>query len=178
MIDEYTLLFLSLSIITYEELSDLGSTLGTETLRDSGISQTGNILLTLLNNNERQDREVRADDTTTDRLSLAFTGTARTVTRVTLGHQETNTVRQKDTLLHGETLLIVTTRDTENVTLELVTERVTGDLLGHTLIIETTAILYINDQYLPLSRLYYRKQTLTDDVRLQFQSIFDSQWLG
>jgi hypothetical protein len=58
---------------------------------------------------------------------------------VTLGHQETNTVGQKNTLLHGETLLIVTTRDTEDVTLELVTERVTRDLLGHTLIIETTA---------------------------------------
>jgi hypothetical protein len=127
-------------LITYKELSDLGSTLGTETLGDSGISQTGNILLTLLNNDERQDREIRTDDTTTDRLSLALTGTARTVTRVTLGHQETNTVRQKDTLLHGETLLIVTTRDAEDVTLEFITKRIARNFLGHTLIVETTAI--------------------------------------
>jgi hypothetical protein len=93
----------------------------------------------LLNNNKRQDRQVRTDNTTTDRLSLAFTSTARTITRVTLGHQKTNTVRQQNTLLHGETLLIVTTRDTENVTLEFISERIAGDFLGHTLVIETTA---------------------------------------
>ena len=126
--------------MTYEELSNLGSTLRTETLRDSSISQTSNVLFTLLDNNERQDREVRTDDTTTDGLSLTFTSTARTVTRVTLGHQKLDTVGQENTLLHGETLLVVTTSDTENVTLEFVTEEITGNFLGHTLIVEATAI--------------------------------------
>jgi hypothetical protein len=129
--------------VTYEELSDLGGTLGTKTLRDSSIGQAGNILFTLLDNDKRENREVRTDNTTTDRLSLTFTGTTGTVTRVTLGHQKTDTVRQEDTLLHGETLLIVTTRDTENVTLEFVTKRVTRDFLSHTLIIETTANIEI-----------------------------------
>jgi hypothetical protein len=138
-----TVLSLSLSLLfsTYKELADLGGTLGTETLGNSGISQTSNILLTLLDNNEGEDREVGTNDTTTDRLSLALTGTARTVARVALGEQETNTVRQKDTLLHGETLLVVTTRDAEDVTLELITKGVTRYFLGHALVKETTAIL-------------------------------------
>jgi hypothetical protein len=90
---------------------------------------------------------------------------------VTLGHQKTNTVRQENTLLHGETLLIVTTRDTENVTLEFVTERITRDFLGHTLIVETTATREkVNNVKFSICL-----KKLTDDVRLQFQSTFDSQ---
>jgi hypothetical protein len=49
-------------------------------------------------------------------------------------------VRQKNTLLHGETLLVVTTRDTENVSLEFITKGVTRNFLGHALIEETATI--------------------------------------
>ena len=129
---------------TYKESSDLGSTLGTETLGDSGVGQTGDILFTLLDDNKRQHREIRTNDTTTDGLSLAFTSAARTITRVALGHQKTNTVGQEDTLLHGETLLVVTTSDAENVTLEFITKSIAGYFLGHTLIVETTAIEFIS----------------------------------
>jgi hypothetical protein len=55
---------------------------------------------------------------------------------VTLGQQEADTGRKEDTLLHGETLLVVTSGDAEDVTLELVTERVDGDLSGDALVVK------------------------------------------
>ena len=44
----------------------------------------------------------------------------------------------KDTLLHGETLLVVSSTDTENVTLELIAEGVSGHFLGDFLLVEHT----------------------------------------
>jgi hypothetical protein len=122
-----------------EELADLGSTLGTETLGDSNVSQAWDILFTLLDNHQREDSQVRRHNTTTDRLSLAFTSTTRTVARVALGQQQAHTVGQKDTLLHGETLLVVTARNTENVPLKFVTESIARDFLGHALVVKATA---------------------------------------
>lgn len=43
---------------------------------------------------------------------------------------------EKDTLLHRETLLVVSTSDTEDVTLPFVTQRVTWNFLGHFLVVE------------------------------------------
>jgi hypothetical protein len=129
-------------------------------------------LFTLLDNNEGEDREVGTNDTTTDRLSLALTSAARTVARVTLAQQETDTVGQENTLLHGETLFVVTTRDAENVTLELITEGVTRDFLGHTLIEETTAKYSMSVKYTPIYTLIY----LNNTYRRRSSSISMSFW--
>ena len=59
---------------------------------------------------------------------------------MTVGEEETDTVGEEDTLLHGETLLVVSTSDTEDVTLPFVTERVSGDFLCDPLLVEDTAI--------------------------------------
>jgi endonuclease YncB( thermonuclease family) len=57
---------------------------------------------------------------------------------VTLGQQEADTVGEEDTLLHGETLLVVTSGDAENVALELVAEGVARDLSRDALVVEDT----------------------------------------
>jgi hypothetical protein len=54
--------------------------------------------------------------------------------------QDLNTVVGQDTLLHGKAVLINTTGDLEDVTLELVTDSVTGNLLRDTLVIEDTTM--------------------------------------
>jgi hypothetical protein len=41
-------------------------------------------------------------------------------------------------------LLVVTTSDAEDVTLEFITKSIAGYFLGHTLIVETTAIEFIS----------------------------------
>jgi hypothetical protein len=132
-------------LVQVEELADVVGTLGTETLGDSSISQSGNVLLTLLNNNKGDDRQVGGNNATTDGLSLALTSAARAVGGVTLAQEKANTVGKKDTLLHGETLLIVTARDAENVTLELIANGVTGDFSGHTLVHEDTDTTFVFD---------------------------------
>ena len=126
--------------VTYEELANVVGTLGSETLGDGGVSETGEVLLTLLDNGDGEDRHVGTDNATADGLALTLTGAAGAVARVTLGQQEADTGGEEDTLLHGETLLVVTSGDTENVTLELVAERVDGDLSRDALIVKDATV--------------------------------------
>jgi hypothetical protein len=95
------------------------------------ISQTGDIGITLLDDAESKDGKIHGDDAATDGLSLALTSTAGAVARVTLGEEEADTGRVHDTLLHGETLLVVSTSDAEDVALELIADGVTGNLSAH-----------------------------------------------
>ena len=57
---------------------------------------------------------------------------------VSLFQEEPDTAVGEDSLLHGETLLVVSTGDAENVALPLVTQRVSTDLLAHALLVEGT----------------------------------------
>ncbi|KAI3481067.1 hypothetical protein L1887_56641 [Cichorium endivia] len=121
-----------------EELADVVGTLGTKALGDGGVGvgEAGDLVVALLDNNEVEGLDIGADDAATDRLALALTGAAGAVARVTLGEEETHTVGEEDTLLHGETLLVVTTADAEDVALPLVAERVDLDVLRHALLVE------------------------------------------
>lgn len=83
-----------------------------------------------------QGLDIGADDAAADGLPAALTGAAHTVARVALTEEEANTVGQQNTLLHRETLLVVTTTDAEDVAIPLVTERVDLDILGHALVVE------------------------------------------
>jgi len=114
-----------------EEAADLGRTLGAEALGVDNVGQAGDILLSLLDNREGENREIRADDAATDGLALALTGATGAVARVALSEEETDTRRVHDTLLHGETLLVVASGDAEDVALELVTDGVTRNLGAH-----------------------------------------------
>lgn len=114
-----------------EELADLGGTLGAETLGVDDVGETGELLLALLDNGQSEDGEVHGDNAAADGLTLALTGAAGTVAGVTVRKQEADTGRVHDTLLHGETLLVVASSDPEDVSLPLVTEGVGGDLSAH-----------------------------------------------
>jgi hypothetical protein len=128
-----------------EELTDLGSTLRTETTGNGNVSKTGKGIFTLLGNDDGEDSEVSTDDTTTDGFALTFTSTTGTITGVTLGEEQTNTVVQEDTLFHGETLLIVTTSNLHDVTLEFFTKSVSFNFLRNTLIIEDAQFTLISN---------------------------------
>ena len=76
--------------------------------------------------------------------------TASSVARASVSEQQAHTVVAQDTLLHGESLLVVSSSNAthhsktvhdlpEDVTLELLTEAVTLDLLGDSLVHESTA---------------------------------------
>jgi hypothetical protein len=128
-----------------EEPPDLGGTLGTETLGEDGVGKTGDLRLALLDDDERKDSDIGANDAATDRLAAALTGASGAVARVAIGEEELDTVGEEDTLLHGETLLVVSTGDTENISLPLISEGVAGDLLGNLLVVDETAVTLNNN---------------------------------
>jgi len=97
---------------------------------------------------------------------------------MTVGQEQTGTVRQEDTLFHGETLLVVAASYAKDVTSEFVTDRVCWDLLGHFLVEkDTVAFLLIQideflspsggvgdvDLHIVLLKLGTRPPTFTDD---------------
>lgn len=126
-----------------EELSDVVGSLWTQSLWGGDVGQTLNVSLTLLDNSQSNDRQVLVDDTASDGLSLSLTNSSWSVTRVTLRQQQSDSGWVQDTLLHWETLLVVTTGDLEDVTLELVADSVTFDLLAHTLVVEGTQLVLV-----------------------------------
>src|SRR4051812_8403620 len=61
-------------LVETEEATDLGGTLGAETLGDNGVGQAGELALALLDDGESKDSKVLAGDGTADGLALALTG--------------------------------------------------------------------------------------------------------
>ena len=121
-----------------EKLADLGGTLGSQTTRDGGIGEAGNVVVSFLHNNHRNDGKISIDNATTNRLAFTFTCTALTVARVAFAQEKTHTKSGKDTLFHGETLLVVSTSNTENVTGPFVTKGGSINFLAHTFLIKGT----------------------------------------
>lgn len=128
-----------------EQLADLVGTLGSQTAGHRGVGQTGQRLVTGLDDNQRQDGQVGTNDAATNRLAAAVTSAALAEASVSLGQQQAGSVVQQDTLLHRETLLVVTTGDAHHVALELVAEGIDGNLLGHALVVEDTQLALVGD---------------------------------
>jgi len=98
-----------------EKLSDLAGALRAEAARGWVVSDVGNLLVTLLEDDEVENREIGADDAATNRLPLALADTAGSVARRTLLKEKTTAGVGQDTLLHGEALLVVATRDAKHL---------------------------------------------------------------
>jgi len=128
-----------------EELSDSGGSLGSESLGELGVSETSNGLFTDLGDGEGDDGKISTDDASSDGLSLSFTSSSGSVTLVASLHEDSDSSLDKDTLLHGETVLIVTTSDFEDVSLEFVTKTVTFDFLAHSSSVEDGKLLIVID---------------------------------
>ena len=121
-----------------KDIPDLRSTLGTETAGNSAVGQAGNLSLALLDDGHGEDGQVSVDDASADGLSLLLSSTALTVAGVSLAEQKTNTAGGENSLLHGESLLVVASGDAENITLPFVTQGGGIDLHAHALFIERT----------------------------------------
>lgn len=65
------------------------------------VGESWDVSLSLLGDDEVEGRDILCNNTTTDRLSLSLTSTSWTVARVSLGEEETNTVREQDTYKRG-----------------------------------------------------------------------------
>ena len=126
-------------LLEVEEFADLGRTFGAEAFREDSVGEARDLLLALLDDDKGEDSNVGADDAPTDGLAFTLACAARAEARVAVGEQESHTVREKDALLHRETLFIVSTCDAEDVALEFVADRVAGHFLRDPLVVEDTA---------------------------------------
>jgi len=126
-----------------EELPDLAGSLGTKTTGNVLVCNTGQLSISLLDDNQHEGRQIGTDDATTNGLPLALSITSGPETSVTLAQQEAHTSLDEDTLHHGETLFVISTSDFEDVAFEFITQRVSNHLLGNALVIENAQFLLI-----------------------------------
>merc|ERR1719394_590105 len=130
-------------LLKVKQLADLGGTLRSQTTGNGGVSKSGDFVISLLLNDNRNDGQVSIDNATTDRLAFTLTSTALTIARVSLGQEKTDSSLGEDTLFHGKTLLVVSTGNTENVTSPFIAKGGSIDLLAHTLLVEGTNLNFI-----------------------------------
>jgi len=130
-------------LVEVEKLADVVGTLRSETTGNGAVSEAFNFGITLLEDNKVDGGKVGTDDAATDGLTFALTLSAGAVARSALVEEEGHTDGREHTLLHGETLLVITARDAENVALELFAKFVTLDFSGHALVVEDTELLFV-----------------------------------
>jgi len=137
-----------------EQLPDLSGSLRTETTRDGGISQAWDFSLSFLDDDEVENGEIGINDTTSDASSVTLSGAARAVARMLGPEQKTNATVGQHTLHHGETLLVISAADSEDVSFPLVAQRIAGNLLRHLLVEENAkfAIILDLDEFLTSRR--------------------------
>lgn len=99
--------------------------------------------LTLLTDSQGDNTQVLIDNATSDGLALPLTSPSLSETGVAILEQETDTGICENTLLHGETLLVVTAGYLEDVSLPFVAEGVADNFGTHTLVEEWTQLAFI-----------------------------------
>jgi hypothetical protein len=122
-----------------EELSDFVGTLGAQTSGDVDISESGDLLFSLLRDRDGQHGDIVSDDASSHRFSFSFTLSSFSETFLVLIQKESHSSVDHDTLSHGEALLVVTTGDLEVVTFKFVTEADGIDFLAHSFFNERVA---------------------------------------
>ena len=172
-----------------EKLADIVCTLGTQTTGDRVVGQSLDLLITKLGNNQVQNSNIVSNNASTDGLALSLTGTARSVGLVSLLAQKTNSSIGQDTLTHGEALLVVSTGDAENESLELISQDATVNFLGHAALVqvlETFLIIDFDDflhssagaSNIDLKRREDKRETGVQRERKQTKGQGRSLWVG
>ena len=128
-----------------EKLANLGRPLRPQPLRLHTIRQPGNLPFALLNDTERQHRQICRNNTPSNTLPPPLAGPSGPVTAVSCREQQPHASRVHDALLHGETLFVVAAGDLEDVAGELGAERVGGDFLAHAAVHEDAQFAVILD---------------------------------
>jgi len=126
-----------------EEFPDLRCPLRPQTFWQYCVSQSWDLLLPLLDNDDGQNSDIRTDDASSNTLTFTFAGSSWAEARVAVGEEKASTVREKNTLFHREPLLVVSAGYTENVASKFVTNRVSRDFLGHLLVEEDTVAFFV-----------------------------------
>jgi len=110
-------------LLQVEQLADLGSSLGSESARLLRICESLNLSGSLLDHDEVEHAKVGTNDASTGTLTLAASTLEMTdvETLHAITEKDAHTLVAEDTLVHAETLLIISTADLEHITSKLST---------------------------------------------------------
>lgn len=135
-----------------EELTDLLRTLGSETDRHTGIlvGQSRDRLGSNLHDLQVNDGKIGSDDASPDGLALALSFSARAVAGVRAIEKKADTSVRQHTLLHGKSLLVVTSADSKDVSSEILGHVLSVHLLSHTFVVERAKLFLIVDLHAKL----------------------------
>lgn len=136
-----------------EELANFGGSLRTPHSGLLNISESRQVIITLLDDNQVQHREVWANDASPHGLTppLPVAPPVSPEARDPSVHQELHTALSENSLLHWETLLVAASHDLEDIPLELISQLVTADLLGQSLVVELAKLSVVIDLNLLLA---------------------------
>ena len=146
-----------------KKLPDSGGTLWTQSLWVSDIGQSSHIARTLLDHHERKDGKITGNDASTNGFTLPLSSPAGAVAGVALGEEQSDTGWVHHSLLHRETLLVVTAGDFEDVACKFGSNAVTRNLLPHALVHEDAeaALIFNFDEFLrPIGGITSRRVSL------------------
>jgi len=132
-----------LLLVESEGLDNVVATLHAESVGAVDISDTFNFFVALLHDSQEESSDIGTDNAATAGLAGAFTSTHGFVAGTTFLVENAGSAVDQDTLLHLETLLVVTASNFEDVALELFTHDFAVNFLTHSPVVEGTDCLFI-----------------------------------
>jgi len=136
-------------LVKVESADNSHASLSSESVGTLDVIASGNVGVTLLDNAEGDDGKIGAGDASTDGFTLALSGSTGSVGSSLLSEENAGSSVNEDTLLHGETLLVVSSSDSEDVALVGVSEELSVDFLAHSLVEERTdEFLFVDFDFL------------------------------
>ena len=103
------------------------------------------LLVPLLHNTQRQHRQIHRHNAPAHALSLPLPRTPGSIAAVPVAQQQPHPSRVHDSLLHGETLLVVAAGDLEHVAFEFGANAVAGDFVAHAAVHEDAEFALVFD---------------------------------
>jgi len=126
-----------------EDGSDVALSLLEEARGHLLVGAAGNLGITLLHDLQRHDGEVRAGDAATDGTSSAVAGSLGVEEGALFLEEDAGSALSHDTLLHCETLSIVSAGNFENVAFVFLTKIFAFNFLSHSLLEEGADLSFI-----------------------------------
>ena len=101
-----------------EKLADLGGSLWSELAWKNRVGESFNFSISLLDDDKRKGGHVGVNDASADGLSLALSTLTLTVAGLSFLQKKTDTSVGENSLLHWESLFVVSPSDSDDISLK------------------------------------------------------------
>ena len=129
------------------KLPDLRCSFGSKSSWDGVVSESGDLTFSLLDNGAWQDGELSVNNATTNGFSFSFSGLSCSVAAMTFAEEKTYTSLGQHTLFHGETLFVVSSGDTEDISIPFFTQSRGIYFSAHALFVKWTNLNFQKLRY-------------------------------